>query len=78
VNSSVPKSFVVGLFFNNGGGEWAQARITDSTGEPRLVREPYSETLTRSFSQLVGRQVAPYLPYRDSRLREVKLTAVLT
>jgi hypothetical protein len=28
VNSSVPKSFVVGLFFNNGGGEWAQAQIT--------------------------------------------------
>ena len=32
VNSSVPKSFTVGLFFNNGAGEWAQARITDSAG----------------------------------------------
>ncbi len=28
VNSHVPSTFVVGLFFNNGLGEWSQAEIT--------------------------------------------------
>jgi hypothetical protein len=40
VKSNVPSTFVVGLFFNNGLGEWGQARITSSDGG--------SATVTRS------------------------------
>ena len=40
VNSKVPSSFVVGLFFNNGLGEWAKAQITSSDGA--------SQTATRA------------------------------
>jgi hypothetical protein len=77
VNSSVPKSFVVGLFFNNGGGEWAHAQITEA-GQPGLVPEQSSVTLTRSFSRLAGRQVAPYLLYRALHLQEERLKAIWT
>jgi hypothetical protein len=38
VNSRVPSTFVLGLFFNNGLGEWAQAQITQTTpGGPSLT-----------------------------------------
>ena len=32
VSGKVPSTFTVGLFFNNGLGEWTQARLTDSAG----------------------------------------------
>jgi len=54
LGSHVPSTFVVGLFFNNGLGEWAQAQITSSDGASQTATRQGFDNIDAIFFRISG------------------------